>query len=37
MIRQNSLGSMNSLSLSMDSDAFEDQKAGSDDETMDSL
>ena len=37
MIRQNSLGSMNSLSLSMDSDAFEDQKAESDEETMDSL
>ena len=37
MIRNNSLGSMNSLSLSMDSDAFEDQKAESDEETMDSL
>ena len=40
MIRHNSLGSMNSLSLSIDSDAFEDQKdkkAESDDETIDSL
>jgi [calcium/calmodulin-dependent protein kinase] kinase len=35
MIRQNSLGSMNSLSLSFDSD-LEEQKAESDDETMDS-
>ena len=37
MIRNNSLGSMNSLSLSFDSDAFEDQKAESGDETIDSL
>ena len=37
MIRQNSLGSMNSLSLSFDSDAFEEQKAESDDETIESF
>lgn len=37
MIRNNSLGSMNSLSLSIDSDAFEDQKAESDEETIDTL
>ena len=36
MIRQNSLGSMNSLSLSFDSDNIEDQKAESEDETIDS-
>ena len=37
MIRQNSLGSMNSLSLSFDSDAFEEQKAESGDETIESF
>ena len=37
MKRQNSLGSMNSLSLSFDSDIFEVQKAESDDETIESF
>ena len=37
MIKQNSFGSMNSLSLSFDSDAFEEQKAKSEGETIDSF
>ena len=37
MKRQNSLGSLNSLSLSFESEDLEDKKAESDDETLDSL
>ena len=37
MKRQNSLGSLNSLSLSFESEDLDDKKAESDDETLDSL
>ena len=36
MKRQNSLGSLNSLSLSFDSERLDDKKAQSDDETLES-